>query len=299
MMNKSQHSFGAYRYFIVPSEQISFFDTIKEKRQHAVENFFSVLEKEKKRNWEIGGKKHLLVFNRKISEDILVCKFSMETKKTIFKEGKSDIEDITEINYPFIYVIIDIKRQIILIELKTSVFSSLNSAKEKLKECFEQGFELHGFEVLFDEITDSNTFWTFVNNSLGVFEVSLILNSPNLFGGFNNTNDLLKNISKTYNNSQTTIKISSKSAKLKNIKNDNKSLSDAIEYTSGGGGEWAVTVLSKEVTRKTYKSRHNIKKVSIRKLDVKENKKKSEKDIIQALNSVENVLLEQNHHNEK
>lgn len=39
-MIKLEHSFGAYRYFIVPSEQISFFDSVEEKRKHAAEEFF-------------------------------------------------------------------------------------------------------------------------------------------------------------------------------------------------------------------------------------------------------------------
>ena len=42
-MEKSEYSFGAYRYFIVPNDQISLFDAIEEKRKKAVQNFFSAL----------------------------------------------------------------------------------------------------------------------------------------------------------------------------------------------------------------------------------------------------------------
>lgn len=103
-MEKSEYSFGAYRYFIVPNDQISLFDAIEEKRKKAVQNFFSALVEEKKRSWEIKGRKHLLVFNRQVSSSVFICKFSMETKKTIFIESESDIENIDEIDYPFIYV---------------------------------------------------------------------------------------------------------------------------------------------------------------------------------------------------
>ena len=91
-MEKSEYSFGAYRYFIVPNDQISLFDAIDEKRKKAVQNFFSALVEEKKRSWEIKGRKHLLVFNRQVSSSVFICKFSMETKKTIFIESESDIE---------------------------------------------------------------------------------------------------------------------------------------------------------------------------------------------------------------
>ena len=297
-MEKLEHSFGAYRYFIVPNEQMSLFDTIEEKRKSAVQNFFSSLVQEKKRSWEIKNRKHLLVFNRQISDSVFICKFSMETKKTIFIESESDIENIYEVDYPFIYVIIDTLRQIILFELKTSVFSSLNVSKEKLKACFESVFSLYGFEVLFEEITDSNTFWTFVNDATGIYEIAMILNSPNLFGGFNNTNDMLKQISETYNNSQTTIKLTGKKAVLRNIKQNNKPLSDAVEYVSGGGGEWTLTVASKSGERKTYKSKHNIRKVTVRRINSKDHQSEVTKDILHALDNVETVLKKEQTHEE-
>lgn len=214
----------------------------------------------------------------------------METKKTIFIESESDIENIDEIDYPFIYVIIDTSHQIVLFELKPSVFSSLNVSKDKLKICFEKIFSLYGFEVLFEEITDSNTFWTFVNDSRGIFEISMTLNSPNLFGGFNNTNEMLKEVQETYNNSQTTIKLTSKKPILHNTKPDNKPLSDAVEYVSGGGGEWILTVASKSGERKKYKSKHNIRKVSIRHINSKSHQNGAKTDILHALDSLETIL---------
>ena len=51
-MRTDSHSFGAFRYFIVPCEQMSLFDTVEEKRATAVNSFFSQLAEMKKRNWE-------------------------------------------------------------------------------------------------------------------------------------------------------------------------------------------------------------------------------------------------------
>ena len=42
-MRTDSHSFGAFRYFIVPCEQMSLFDTVEEKRATAVNSFFSQL----------------------------------------------------------------------------------------------------------------------------------------------------------------------------------------------------------------------------------------------------------------
>ena len=291
-MRTDSHSFGAFRYFIVPCEQMSLFDTVEEKRATAVNIFFSQLAEMKKRNWEIKGKKHLLVCNTKLSEDIFICKFSKETTKTIFKESDDDIENVDEPDYPFIYVIFDTARQIALIELKTSVFSSLNQAKEKLKVCFQKTFTLFGFEVLFEEITDSSTFWNFVSDSYGVYDLTLTLNSPNLFGGFSNTNEMLKTIKETYNNSQTTIKLSSKNPNITNLTQQNTLLNDAIDYASAGGGEWSLTVAAKDKEKRTIKSKHNVRKVSVRKIHPKQDQKDIEDDIRKALDRVETLLKE-------
>lgn len=298
-MKMADHTFGAYRYFIIPSQQLSFYDAVEETRDIAVSNFFSGFLTSKKRSWELNGRKHLLVFNRKLSGSTYFFKFGIETVRTVFVEGTADIENTDEIDYPFIYVVVDTKQQIVLIEMKTSVFSTLNVAKNRLKDCFEKGFNLDGFEVIFKEILDPSTFWDFVDNSQGVYEVALTLNSPNLFGGFLSTNKMLKEIKKTYNNLQTTIKISNKKAPLTNISKENQSLTDAIRYASGGGGEWTVVVSSKNAKRVTFKSKHNIQKISVPHIDGSHNQEETKEEIISALKKIETILKKEKETNEK
>lgn len=87
-----------------------------------------------------------------------------------------------------------------------------------------------------------------------------------------------------------TIKLTSKKPILHNIKPDNKPLSDAVEYVSGGGGEWILTVASKSGERKKYKSKHNIRKVSIRHINSKSHQNEAKTDILHALDSLETIL---------
>lgn len=295
---QTDYTFGAFRYFIVASEQISFFDTIESKRKEAIKSFFNVLLTDKKIMFEINKRKYLLVFNKQISDSIYICKFSMESKKTIHKVSESDIENIAEVDYPFIYVIIDIKSQIVFIELKTSVFPDLNTSKKKLENCFKKSFDSHGFEVMFEEITDSNTFWSFVDQSNGVYSVSLIMNSPNLFGGFSNTNEMLKSIQGDYNNSRTTIKLSNKKPNLENINKENTRLNDAIEYIAAGGGEWELTVQPEKHKKRTYRSKNNIKKILFYNIESKEKIKELKASIIDAFKNVETILKEKYKNNE-
>ena len=265
---RASDSFAAFRYFIVPNEQISLFDTVEEKRNEAVTSLFEKITTEHKLTYELKGHKHILVFNRKIAKDVFLCKFSKEENITLFQEGEFDIENVVNTNLPFVYLVFDIKRQIILIQLKTSVFKSVEATKNKLEKCMEIEFVRYGFTVKIDEITDEANFWTFVDNSDGVIEIELELNSPNLFGGHVNINEMLKLINNEYNNTQTTFKVKNEKGKL-SLKKLNESLQSALKYISGGAGRWKMKYL-KDGQQKKAESKHNIKKISIVKIDENE-----------------------------
>ena len=103
---------------------------------------------------------------------------------------------------------------------------------------------------------------------------------------------MLKSIKETYNNSQTTIKLSSKNPNITNLTQQNTLLNDAIEYASAGGGEWSLTVASKDKEKRTIKSKHNVRKVSVRKIHPNQDRKEIEDDIRKALDRVETLLKE-------
>lgn len=283
---KKINSFAAYRYFIVPTEQVSIFEILDEKRKYTVVEFFNNLELQKKLIYEIDRRKHYIVYNHRIAENVYICKFCRELNETIYREGDTDIENVTELNLPFVYLIIDIAKQIILVEVKTSVFPSLNTIKNKLQTFFNLSFFQHGFDVFIEEITDEGNFWNYIDSSQGVYEVSLKLNSPNLFGGKIDTNEMLREINNEYNNTQVTFKLYNEKGKLSLLKNNN-ALRNALKYISGGAGEWSLTVIFNGLKKK-YKSKNNIKKVSITDIESKDDN--LTKEIMKTINTVETVL---------
>ena len=283
---------AAFRYFIVPSDQLSFFDTVEEKRKEALKSFFNEIERQKKITYELAGRKHILVFNKKISDYIYVCKFGKEVSETICRESDTDIENTIEPNFPFVYTIIDVKKQIILIEIKTSVFASVITTKNKIQECFNISFALRGFDVILEEITEESDFWTYIESSEGVYEVSLKLNSPNLFGGKIDTNEMLKEVQQEYNNTHLIFTLCSEKAKLW-LKKTNKGLNNALKYISAGAGRWSLTTISNGQKQK-YESEHNIKKVSLRDIDPVGDDLENEisQEIISAINNIETIIME-------
>lgn len=291
-------SFASYRYFIIPTEQISLFDTVEEKRKESVSKFFKRLESEKKLTFTLEKRKHILFYNRMVNKNILICKFSRESFETRYQEGEEDIEDFLEPNFPFIFLIIDIERQIILMEIKTNVFSSIEAAKNKIEKCINYAFAMSGFEVKLEEISDEDGFWNYVDGATGIYGLSLKMNSPNLFGGYIDTNEMLREISQEYNNTGTSIGITNKKPQIQNVNKDNKKLANAIKYVSGGGGEWTLTAHTKNGKR-TFRSKHNIKKVSIKHLEESNDKNSVNKEIIDSLESVETILIRRKQNEDK
>lgn len=291
---KEYNNFAAFRYFIVPSQQISLFDTIDEKRERAVIYFLEKLKKASKISYEIENRKYLLVYNRKIEKDYYILKFSSEQYRTLFKEGEFDIEDATEPDYPFVYLIFDIKRQIILVEMNTSVFQTPLQTKNKLQKCLQTEFFLTGFDVLIKEIVDEKNFWYYVNTGKPIYSIKLILNSPNLFGGFIETSKMLSAIRKRYNNTQVSLEVHNSNNPLTGIDKENEELSEAVKYAEAGGGEWILKLADPEAKggKTTYRSQNHIKKVTLSHINLQNENGSIE--IMKTFEQIETILIEKN-----
>lgn len=289
---KESKTFAAYRYFLIQSDQISLYDTVKERRNEAVENFFRRVIEDKKISFDIDDRKQVLAFERKITDTVLLFVFGSEKHETKYRESDTGIESIIETNLPYVYMIFDIERQLLLLEMKTSVFRNLAQAQNKLQKWFGQAFFQYGFEIVFEEIIEENTFWQYVESEGFIYDVTITLNSPNLFAGFVEIDEALRNIREIYNNTQTTLNVSNRNAPLTGIQKENKELSAAVKYASAGGGEWVLRKRTRKGKR-TYRSRNSVKKVNIipvSALPNKENLRDHDQEILEALDSVETII---------
>lgn len=98
---KGSKTFAAYRYFLIPSDQISLYDTVKEKRNEAVEKFFRRVIEDKKISFDVDDRKQVLAFERKIADTVLLFVFGSEKHETKYRESDTGIESIIETNLPY------------------------------------------------------------------------------------------------------------------------------------------------------------------------------------------------------
>lgn len=253
--------FYTFRYFLIPSLQITFEQmTIKDKKQ-LIKDIFNKLNKESKIEREINNRKYILYLRKKLSDDIYICKFGREVIRNMYDIGIEDIEEKKESDYPYIYFIVDTSKQIFFIEEKTSVFRELNYAKDKIRKFFEHDLRKKDFNMMIDEITESKSFWQYINNADKIFELKLNMKSPNAFQGILNANELLKKMRGFFNNTEMDMNLKNEDGKL-NINEENSK--DYIDYITHGGGKWEV-VISNNKHKENIKStdKKYIKNISI------------------------------------
>lgn len=252
--------FYAYRYFVVHSGQISLFEKGK---RNIIEELVNECQQKKKLIFEIDNRKHLLIHAKSYNAEIHLFKFCKDFPITKFKldEKLSDIIESKESNFPYIFVLIDITQQIILLEKKTTVFQTIAACKNVFSLFVETYIHDPNYSFSMDEITDSRTFWANIEDAEQIFELKLNLKSPNLFGGIYETNDFLKKIKKSFNNEETDIKLKNKNGNL-TVTHD--AMDDPLKYAGSGGGNWRLVLKRKGRTKRTsVSSSKSVKTIEI------------------------------------
>lgn len=226
--------YAAYRYFIIESKQLPIFS--QENKKPKEEYFFEVLkliENKVKLEFSNEENRYLVYFKKNMSNNYYIIQLAKEIFFNHPLEGEKEINETLDKQYPSIYVIFDINRQLVLIQNKTSVFRSVDSSKNKLQAFFAKQLKEKELVVLLSPITNEEEFWHEVGELDLIYSLDLTLKAPNFFKGRFDAEKFVKETYEEYNFS--TLKIGFKSAvgRLKLLK---ENLQDYIELISAGGG---------------------------------------------------------------
>lgn len=275
--------FFAYRYLVTPtSEQISILQQLNKSKEELMTDIIRDLAINVKSEWTKGSKRFLF-YGFQHKGDIYIIKFARETNENINIEGDDDIEirGIKEAKY--VYLIIDTKHQIILIERNVSVFQQIESSINILADFFRSQMRNYDYVVNIYPLVSKKKFWNYVDSAEEIYELSLEMNAPNmaLFGN-SDTRDVLQQIKKATNNEVFDISFKNKEGKLKILR---EALGGYIDYVREVGGKYLLkfkrngireTKTSETDTAKTYIERKKTEKYSDEELQ----------NILEKLNSI-------------
>lgn len=232
--------FLVYRYSIIePSKKSPGYDEAVNK----VEKFTNVvfdLTKKHKVSFTDRGVKHILFFIKQFNPNVFALELAREEVFTKPIEGDDSIEEVQDIRTPFIYLIIDIKRQIFLIQDKFTVFQNVDITQAKLERFFDEQLEFIGLKILLKPITDKKDFWREVETLDSIQDFKLVLNAPNLFEGRFKASDLVKDFYDDYNFTELQIRFKSALGKLRVYKDNAQ---DFISLVASGGGRYVLRAI--------------------------------------------------------
>lgn len=235
-MIEKRSPFYAYRYLVTPtSEQITITQQLNKSKEELITEIVRNLSINTKTEWTKGNKRYLF-YGFQNKDNIYIVKYARVTNEKIYIEGDKDIEiqGIKEAKY--VYVIIDTKHQIILLERNVSVFQSIDNSVNTLADFFRSGMREFDYVVNIYPLVSKKKFWNYVETADEIFELSLVMNAPNMaFFGHEDTRDILQQIKETTNNEEFDISFKNKEGKLKIVK---AALGGWIDYVREVGGKY-------------------------------------------------------------
>ncbi|MBF4693972.1 hypothetical protein [Fusibacter ferrireducens] len=286
--------FNPYRYFIVPcNDQISI-DYISgkypiEKKEQLVIDYFSNLKIEIKEKIIYHNKSYWIYSIDAFDDRYQLLKICKEKEIELHEPKERDIEESNVPDFPYVNVLLDTKKQIFLIEHNYLIFEYTGICANIISLFLNEKARFYSYEVTLNPMLVEDDFWASVETFEKINELSMSLNSPNLFEGWLSTNDFLKAIKKKYNNTFSNISLKNKTESLC-IEDKNKELKDAIKYIANGGGRWKMIGI-KDQERFTFESEKHIQKI-IGDDDIQEAFKNKDKKAIQVFGKIVDIIKE-------
>lgn len=246
-------TFNPFRYFIVPTSDQGHLDyymgryTIDNKSDIVKDYLIGNFEK-KKTHFTYRNSEYLLCYNKNYNNRFLVLKFGKRRVRETYEEGEFDIEDKELKEYPYIYMLVDLQKQILLVEHLSKIFDTTHIPAKAFVTYLSIETNKYKYKVNVNPMLIESSFWQAVRVSECVKELQMKLESPNLFDGVIDINEFLGKQKNIYNNTNMEIKLKNKEEQLK-IEESNQELKSAVEYIENGGGSWKMQVVSEGMNK--------------------------------------------------
>lgn len=236
-----------FRYFIVPTnDQMHIGHTIGpyglNNKHEIVIDFLKDLKIRNKVEIEYRHNEYLLYLISSNSDRFYLLKLAKKKIIDLHIAGDEDVEDLRTPDYPYVYVLIDIKYQLALVEYKSNVFANTLGTSRILSAFLCDFSRKHHFDISLNPMLINDHFWKAIQSSDQIIEAEFSLESPNLFDGIIDIEKHLKGIKDKYNNVKSVFKLCNESGSLK-LENSNAELTSTLDYIGNGGGHWKLKVI--------------------------------------------------------
>jgi len=228
-------TFHAYRLSLIENSKVSSLKSKGLVKEHLFYNQIQRLEGQQKIQFISRGTKHFLFFVKKYSETLHAIELAKEEVYPKPIEGEFRIEVVSDKRAPFIYIILDVARQIMLVQEKRSVFQDFETPKNRMESFLNDQLEYIGITVLLKPITNKKDFFKEVRTLDKIYDFGITLNAPNLFKGRHKANEFVKEVHEEYNFTEFKLWFKNQVGNLKLLKENTE---EFISLVASGGGRY-------------------------------------------------------------
>lgn len=234
-------NYYAYRISLIQPTQYELF--VKEKTKYELINqVIATLQSSIKRNFSNSEKRYLVYYKRRIDGTIYLLQLARENIIIEPIEGDEGIEEKEAIVFPYIYVILDIDKQIVLIQNKTQVFSTTDISSNRIADFFEYELRDENIVVKLESIASAEDVWKKISEAKHIYELDLDVNPPNFFGSRFKSNIDIKEAHEETNFTKFKIIIRNKFGQLRVARDD---FQDIIQTLASGAGNFVIEMMDK------------------------------------------------------
>lgn len=221
-----------------------------EPKEQTFQKVIDDLKEKNKDSFIVRNSKFILFFYKELMPNVYALELAREETFKIPIEGETKIEEVPVVNTPFVYVILDTKRQIILMQEKTTVFQDVDVSVSRLKSYFENKLMPNFITPAIQPITDNTQFWEEIEGA-NITEFDITLEAPNLFKGRQKAEDLVEEIHEEFNITEVEIKLRNKLGQLKLLYENAKNF---VSLAASGAGKYILKGFKngKELLIKSY-----------------------------------------------
>lgn len=221
-----------------------------EPKEKTFQKVIDDLKEKNKDSFIVRNSKFILFFYKELMPNVYALELAREETFKIPIEGETKIEEVPVVNTPFVYVILDTKRQIILMQEKTTVFQDVDVSVSRLKSYFENKLIPNFITPAIQPITDNAQFWEEIEGA-NITEFDITLEAPNLFKGRQKAEDLVEEIHEEFNITEVEIKLRNKLGQLKLLYENAKNF---VSLAASGAGKYILKGFKngKELLIKSY-----------------------------------------------
>ena len=227
--------------------------------------FFDMIKKSRRYESNYQNRKYILLFKNQY-DDIIHCQLARKSTYNRHDLVDDNIVQVTDNDYPYVTVLIDMKSQKFLIESDTKVFENYNTCESVIENIINNNLKQKDINFELNHILDQEEFWKYFGSGKKIYNIQVKLISPNIFDSGSDAEKLMMD---AYNNIGCNVLTMNFANSDGELNPDYNNFNSYIKYACDGGGSWKICVADENNRKAHISSRQKSRKVYIAMTDEK------------------------------